>query len=69
MTCEVCGERYADFRTGLTFADVRRSMFVASDDPADWRYKTRRMVLGHWHEIKLLQWRERHAMCEQWQTS
>jgi hypothetical protein len=43
---------YAAFRTGITFADVRRMLWVGSDDPSDWRYKRRHTVLGHWRAIK-----------------
>lgn len=43
---------YDDFRTGLTFAEVRQMLWVHSDDPRDWRYKRRRTVLGLWHSIK-----------------
>lgn len=48
--------RYATFRTGLTFGDVRRMLWVHSPDPADWRYKRRRTVLGFWHQLKLQLW-------------
>jgi hypothetical protein len=43
---------YDEFRTGLTFAEVRRMLWSASDDPRDWRYKSRGVVLGTWHELK-----------------
>lgn len=63
MQC-VCGLEYRNFRTGLTFADVRQSMWVESSDFTQWRHKTRRMVLGHWHELKLALWRSHCAECE-----
>lgn len=43
---------YADFRTGLTFLDVRQSLWVHSDNYKDWRHVTRHTVLGKWHELK-----------------
>src|SRR4051812_44868403 len=43
---------YEDFRTGLSFAEVRRMLWVYSSDPKDWRYKRRGTVLGLWHQIK-----------------
>jgi hypothetical protein len=49
---------YDQFRTGLTFAEVRRMLWVNSPDPAMWRYKRRNTVLGHWRAIKLAMWRE-----------
>jgi hypothetical protein len=56
MTCQACGIRYQDFRTGLSFAEVRAMMFVGSDDSSCWRHKRRRSVLGFWHELKRQQW-------------
>jgi hypothetical protein len=47
---------YDEFRTGLTFAEVRRMLWVGSDDPRDWRYKRRHTVLGFWHQLKLQLW-------------
>lgn len=58
-----CGLKYEDMRTGLTFADVRRMMWINSDDSADWVYKRRHGVLGFWHQIKLSMWRDHLAIC------
>lgn len=44
---------YDTFRTGLRFATVQQMLRVESDDPADWRQKSRGCVLGLWHSIKL----------------
>lgn len=44
---------YDDFRTGLTFREVRQMLWVHSDDPRDWKYKRRRTVLGMWRQLKL----------------
>lgn len=62
VTCS-CGTTYASCRTGLTFAEVRRMMRVSSDDPKDWRSKSRRAVLGFWHELKLQLWEQIHGGC------
>lgn len=63
--CLRCGTSYHDFRTGLTFAQVRRMMFRGSpDDPSTWRQKRRRGVLGHWREIKISMWYSEHGGCE-----
>ena len=43
---------YDRFRTGLTYADVKRMLWDESQDRADWRYKRRGTVLGHWHQLK-----------------
>jgi hypothetical protein len=64
LRCEVCGARYREMHTGLSFADVRRDMHSGSADPKDWRQKRRRGVLGYWHEIKLSLWRSHLAWCE-----
>ncbi len=47
---------YDEFRTGLTFREVRRMLWVHSDDPRDWKYKRRHTVLGLWHSIKRGLW-------------
>lgn len=43
---------YDEFRTGLTFGEVRKMLWVQSTDPKDWRYKRRGTVLGMWRQIK-----------------
>lgn len=55
-TCEHCGIRYRDFRTGYRYRDVFEMLKDYSEDPADWRYKRRHTVLGYWHQIKLEMW-------------
>lgn len=47
---------YDQFRTGLTFREVRNMLWVHSDDPSDWKYKRRRTVLGFWHQLKQQLW-------------
>jgi hypothetical protein len=55
--CPVCGLTYNDFRTGLTFAEVKACMHVESEDCVDWVYKRRKGVLRKWKKIKQLMWR------------
>jgi hypothetical protein len=44
---------YQKYRTGYTFAEVRRMLWVDNDDPSTWpKGVTRRTVLGRWREIK-----------------
>jgi hypothetical protein len=68
-TCPECGLSYDNFRTGETFASVKESMHVASDDTTTWRYRTRRMVLGCWHAMKLSLFRSHVAECEHYARS
>jgi hypothetical protein len=44
---------YDAFRTGLTYRDVWEMMRNDDDDSSTWRYKSRGVVLGMWHELKL----------------
>ena len=43
---------YSEFRTGLSFEEVRRMLWTPSENPRDWRYKRRATVLGLWHQLK-----------------
>ena len=44
---------YDQFRTGLTFADVRAMLWSYSDNPKDWpKGVSRHTVLGKWRQIK-----------------
>ncbi len=65
MTCDGCGITYASLRTGWTFRDARRAMFVHDPDPTTWRHKHRRAVLGFWHEIKLQLWAYHTGQCSE----
>ncbi len=49
---------YDDFRTGLTFKEVKRMMFDNHENKARWKYKRRNTVLGYWHALKLEMWAE-----------
>lgn len=47
---------YDEFRTGLSFREVRQMLWVNNDDPKTWRYKRRHTVLGFWHQLKQQLW-------------
>lgn len=64
-TCPHCGLKYRDLRTGHTYESVWLCLSDNSDDPADWRYKRRGTVLGHWHQLKQEAWRKHLSECEQ----
>lgn len=49
---------YDEFRTGLTFREVRSMMRVGGDDSSRWRQLRRHSVLGFWRELKLAMWHE-----------
>lgn len=61
--CPACGLTYDAFRTGESFASVKASMWVDSDDSSTWRYRTRAMVLGVWHAMKVALFRSHVAEC------
>jgi hypothetical protein len=44
---------YDSFRTGLSYRAVWEMLRNESDDPREWKYKSRGVILGMWHEIKL----------------
>jgi hypothetical protein len=44
---------YDKFRSGLTYRDVWEMMRDESEDPRDWKRKSRGVVLWHWHELKM----------------
>ncbi len=54
--CPICGITYKEFRTGMTFADVKAEMYVSSEDSKDWVYKRKRCVLRRWRKIKRELW-------------
>lgn len=64
MTCPNCNIDYADFRTGLSYSDVRAT-FWRVEPP--WHSARRHSVLGRWHEIKQEMWAEHLANCERLQ--
>lgn len=58
-----CGATYPELRTGMTFGEVRRMMWVASEEATLWRSKSRRAVLGFWRQLKLALWDSIHGHC------
>lgn len=50
------GREYDAFRTGLSFRDVKRMLYVHSADSSTWRYRRRGTVLGFHHALKLQLW-------------
>lgn len=67
LRCDGCSLacRYKDFkvfdRTG--FVDIQQSLFVASENPEDWRYKRKGTVLGIMHKHKLELWGQHTSSC------
>lgn len=49
---------YAQFTTGLTFADVRQMLWTNTDDTTEWKQKRRGSVLGYWRALKKEMWAE-----------
>lgn len=54
--CPHCGVRYAEFNTGLRYADVYLWFVNDDPDPANWKYKRRHTILGRWHQHKKEMW-------------
>lgn len=63
-SCPACELTYDAFRTGETFASMRRAMFVETSDTNAWRYKRRHGVLGFWHQWKVTMFRSHVEECE-----
>lgn len=61
--CPGCGVTYGDFRTGLTYREVRQMLWDYSPDPAEWTYKRRGTVLGNWFAIKQQLWARHVEEC------
>lgn len=49
---------YDKMRTGFTYRDIQSMLWSEDPDNRTWRYKTRGVVLGFWHQIKMEQWEE-----------
>ncbi len=62
----VCGCTYAEFRLGMSFAEVRRMMWDQEDRnrPGWWRQKRRHGVLGYMRELKIHAFYALHRYCE-----
>ena len=43
---------YTDFKTGLSYADVAQMLWVDSDNPDDWKRKSKGVVLRIFNRIK-----------------
>jgi hypothetical protein len=52
--------KYDEFRTGLTFTDVRQMLAVEAttkfDSTGERMFVTRRTVLGRWYQLKRESW-------------
>lgn len=58
--CE-CELDYKDFRTGYTFTDIRRMLKRESKvkyNKGEYMFISRATVLGRWHELKQVMWRD-----------
>lgn len=56
VACSVCGQTYRAFRTGETFASIRKQI-------PEGKHKRLNSVLGTWHEHKLALWNEHADRC------
>lgn len=63
--CPACGLKYADLRTGFSYAEVFQMLWTPSPEPSDWREKRRGSVLGKWYEIKQGAWADHLAQCSE----
>jgi hypothetical protein len=66
LVCRICGERYDDMRTGLTFKEVRNLIISIGFCTKMGHVKNGRRagVLGYWHELKLQFWDQHVGLCE-----
>ena len=62
--CPACKLTYRKLHTGFSYQDVWLMFFDDSDDTDDWKYKTRGVILGKWHQIKQEMWTEHIERCE-----
>lgn len=62
-TCPVCGVRYAEFRTGLTYQEVFDRLKDFDEVTSKWSYKRRGTVLGKWHQYKKEAWSQHINEC------
>lgn len=61
--CDGCGIHYSQFRTGLTFGEVRQQFWRNDPDYKTWHPKRRSTVLGRWRQIKQALWGEHLNLC------
>ena len=62
--CPHCGLVYKRVRTGFSYQDVYKMLWVGNPDSSTWRYKRRNTILGVWHAIKQSIWKEQLLQCE-----
>lgn len=66
VRCLVCGEAYATFRPGVSFAEGAQLVRLAAGDRHECGgggYRSRRPVLWAMRVLKLREWYLRHATC------
>jgi hypothetical protein len=65
LVCDGCGQRYDDFRTGMSFKEVRNLIIAIGTDrkTGKTKYGRRRGTLGYWHELKLMFWDQHVGEC------
>jgi len=54
---------------GNAYQEMLASLWDESPDPADWKYKTRGVILGKLHEYKRKAWEEHINKCPEWRNS
>lgn len=66
IVCGGCGMRYDDFRTGMSFKEVRNLIITIGTDrkTGKTKYGRRNGTLGYWHELKKLYWEAHVGECE-----
>jgi hypothetical protein len=62
--CPVCGVTYGDFRTGMTFSEVRATLNIRFSGQSDWVFIHRNRVLNKWCGIKKTLWNYHLEACE-----
>ncbi len=65
MRCPACRLKYDDFRTGMTFKEVRNMIITIGIDKktGKTKYGRRNGVLGYWFELKQLFWDQHTGEC------
>ena len=66
--CECGFPSYQQYRTGLTFREVRKNLSREQHqkyERGEYMFVTRATVLGRWHEIKLKMFSEENKLHQQ----
>lgn len=65
IVCETCGLRYDDFRSGMTFKEVRNLIITIGwcTKKNKIKHGRRNGVLGFWHELKIQMWSVHEGDC------